>query len=339
MIKISLKGQRSNRTPFSYAEYKKLFIKNLEYTQKPEKADILIYSCFMDIQDDRKELKYIFTKRPDLKLVILSEEPLWDSLWSQNCFIKQGIVTIDNYDLPYTFLNHWTSKIYDFDKLPYFITTSDDFFSRYAFSFIRNCSFKPHHIKTLWKNAHNRLTFYAEFRDRREFDAYFPEYDVWGLSRYRTLIAQGVNDDGVLRIGKHWGKSIVRQLLPDWHLDKFVGLDQRSFIVSGIENTHQWNYITEKIFDAFATMGVPLYFAGSCHGITHIVPSQSYLNLYGLQVNDAIEKICSFTPDNEFIDAYHAAQSLLADTFSQPEFLMHERSRVVNEVTSELSKI
>jgi hypothetical protein len=110
-------------------------------------------------------------------------------------------------------------------------------------------------------------------------------------------------------------------------------------MISGIENTHQWNYVSEKIFDAFATLGVPLYFAGSYHAASRIVPPESFLNLYGVSVDGAIDNIRSFRPDNEFIDTYCAAQSMLANTFSQPEFLVQERLRVVSEVISELSYI
>jgi hypothetical protein len=339
MKKIYFKGQRSNRTPMSYPEYKKLFQRTIEYSLKPEDADFLIYSCFMDIQDDGKEIQRIFAQRPDIRLVILSEEPLWDSLWSKDCFSKKGSIQIGNHIYPYTYLNHWTTRIYDFEKIPYFITTCDDYFARYAFYFIRNSAFTKRDLKKLWQTAPNQIAFYAEFQDQPQFDIYFPEFDVWGLCRYRTLIAQGINIDGVVRIGKRWGNTVVRQLLPDWHLDKLAGLDKRSIMVSGIENTHQWNYVSEKIFDAFATLGVPLYFAGSYHEASCIVPPGSFLNLYGLSVDDAIEKICSFRPDSEFIDTYCAAQSMLADTFSQPEFLVQERFRVVSEVISELSRI
>jgi hypothetical protein len=338
-MKIFLKGQRSNRTPLSYPKYKNQFQKTIEYSLKPEDAELLIYSCFIDILDDYEEIKRIFAARPDIRLVILSEEPLWDSLWSKDCFSKKGIIQIDDHDYPYTFLNHWTTRIYDFEKIPYFITTNDDYFTRYAFYFIRNNAFKKSDIKKLWQTAPNQIAFYAEFRDQPQFDAYFPEYDVWGLCRYRTRIAQGINIDGVVRIGKYWGDTVVRQLLPDWHLDKLAGLDKRSFMVSGIENTHQWNYVSEKIIDAFATLSVPLYFAGSYHSASCIVPQESFLNLYGLSVDDAIEKIHSFRPDKEFIDTYCAAQSMLVDTFSQPEFLVQERLRVVSEVISELSAI
>ena len=213
----------------------------------PEDADFLIYSCFMDIQDDSEELRRIFDTKPEIRLVILSEEPLWDSLWSKDCFSKEGVIRVGDYSYAYTFLNHWTTRIYDFENIPYFITTNDDYFTRYAFLFARNRAFDNAELKSLWETAPNHLVFYAEFQDDTQFDAYFPEHDVWGLCRYRTVIAQGVNGDDVIRVGKRWGDTLVRQLLPDWHLDKLAGLDKRSFMVSGMR-THTSGTMFPKKF-------------------------------------------------------------------------------------------
>ena len=336
---ICLKGQRSNRTPLSYPEYQKLFQSKFKYTRKPEDADLLVYSCFMDIRDDVEELKRIYSARPNIQLVILSEEPLWDSLWSDNCFSKKGRIQIGDREYPYTFLNHWTTTIYDFENIPYFLTTGDDYFARYAFLFSRNRAYKASELKSLWDNVPTRIAFFAEFKDDAHFDAYFPEYDAWGLSRYRTLIAKEMKNDKVLRVGKGWGDTKARQLLPDWHLDKLAGLDRQSYMVSGIENTHQWNYVSEKIFDAFAVMAIPLYFANSYHGVFRFASEESFLNLYGLTVDQAVNRICSFKLTKEFMDAYRAVQSTLAEIFSQPMLLVNERMRVVSEVVSELEAI
>jgi hypothetical protein len=113
-------------------------------------------------------------------------------------------------------------------------------------------------------------------------------------------------------------------------------LDQRSFLVSAIENTHQWNYVAEKFFDAFAVQAIPLYYASPLHAAWRLVPSDAFLNLYGIPVEQAIAKIASFHPDNHFIDAYLEAQTRLARLFSQPRDLAEERRRVVAQVVAEL---
>jgi hypothetical protein len=281
------------------------------------------------------EIEWILTLRPDIQLVILSEEPLWDTLYSDNCLSKRMRFSVGEREYPCVFLNHSTTRIFDFEKIPYFLTSSDDYFARYSFLFTRNCALKAEELKSLWANAPIRVAFYAECRDEVLFDVDFPEHDILGLSRYRTLVARAMEGDGIIRIGKGWGNTIVRQLLPDWHLDKLAALDRNSFIVSGIDNTHQWNYISEKIFDAFAVLAVPLYFGSRTHGVMRIVPAESFINVYGLTVDQAVEKICSFKPDKSYIDQYCEAQLMLAEMFSQPMSLVQERVRIVTEIISE----
>jgi len=339
MKKIFLMGQRANRTPLSYPEYRKLFQKRLEYAQKPEDADFLVFSCLMDLRDNADQVGRIFSLRPDIKLVILSEEPLWDTLWSGDFSSKNMNVDVGARAYPCVFLNHVTTRIYDFEEIPYFLTTSDDYFVRYSFLFARNRAFKGGELESLWVGAPVRTAFYAEYRDDAQYDVQYPRHDVWGLSRYRTLVARGIEGAGVVRVGKGWGSKVRRQTLPDWHLDKLAALDRRSFIVSGIDNTHQWNYISEKIFDAFAVLAVPLYFASRLHGVMRIVPQESFLNLHGLSAGQAVEKIRSFRPDKSFIDQYRAAQNKLSETFSQPISLLQERYRVVSEVVSEFEAL
>jgi hypothetical protein len=289
----------------------------------------------MDVRDDTDKIKEIYSLKPDIQLVVLSEEPLWDSLWSGDCFSKKGSIRIEEFEYSYTFLNHWTTNIFDFEKIPYFITTNDDYFARYSFLFARNCDFKAAEIKSMWEKAPIRIAFYAEFQDDSQFDAFFPEFDVWGLCRYRTLVAHEMRGSGIVRVGKRWGDTPARQLLPDWHLDKLAALDRQSFIISGIENTHHWNYVSEKLFDAFAAMAIPLYYAAPFHGVYRFASPESFINLYGLSVDQAVSKILSFKPDANFLDAYLDTQQKLCKVFSEPRNLVQERHRVVSEILSE----
>jgi hypothetical protein len=339
MRKISLMGRRANRTPFSYPEYKQLFQKRFEYVEKPEDADYLVFSCLMDMRDNEDEIGRILVLRPDIQLVILSEEPLWDTIYSDIFLLKRMKFSVGEREYSCVFLNHSTTRIFDFVKMPYFLTTSDDYFARYSFLFTRNCALKAEELKSLWANASIRVAFYAEYREEDRFDAHFSEHDILGLSRYRTLVARDMKGDGIIRVGKGWGRTIVRQLLPDWHLDKLAALDRNCFIVSGIDNTHQWNYISEKIFDAFAVLAVPLYFGSGAHGVMRMVPAESFINVYGLTVDKAVEKIRRFRPDKSFLDQYCAAQCMLAEIFSQPMLLAQERVRVVSEIISEFDAL
>lgn len=122
-------------------------------------------------------------------------------------------------------------------------------------------------------------------------------------------------------------------------MDKLATLDSDCLIVSGIENTHQWNYISEKIFDAFAVLAVPLYYGSPKHGVERIVPAEFFINLDELSVDQATEKISSFRQDKSFIDQHRLAQSMLSESFSQPMSLVEERTRVVTELISEFDAL
>ncbi|MGD9212248.1 MAG: hypothetical protein PVI90_15815, partial [Desulfobacteraceae bacterium] len=217
MKKIILMGQRANRTPFSYPAYKELFQRRFKYVDKPETADFLVYSCLMDIRNDADKISRIFSIRPDLQLVVLSEEPLWDTLWSGDFLSKKSKVRIRDAEYPFYFLNLFTTRIYDFEKIPYFITTNDDYFARYAFLFARNRTYNKLELLSFWDKAPIRTAFYAEHRNEVQYDANFSINDVWGLSRYRTLVAEGLHGNGIIRRGRGWESMKMRQSLPDWH--------------------------------------------------------------------------------------------------------------------------
>lgn len=337
MTKIALLGQRTCCTPFFHTEYRSSFQQHYNLVDRPEHADIIICSLAIEVRDNIGKIRECITHNPDLKLVVISEEPLWDTIWGGDFTLKEGLLHIGGKDYPYTVLNHFTTKIFDFEKIPYFLTTNDDFSLKYSTLFGRNCSYRSAELLALWKNAQKRAVFYAERREEAIHDFRFSDLDLFGLSRYRTLIASGLQGNGIVKVGHGWGSTVHRHKIPDWHQDKLTDLDQQAFLISGIENTHQWNYVTEKIFDAFAVLGVPLYFASPSHSVMRLVPPESFINLYGLSVGAAIEKIRSFKPDLAFAERYLEAQSRLFEIFSDPANLVRERERVVSEITSELN--
>ncbi|WP_291316528.1 glycosyltransferase family 10 [Desulfuromonas sp.] len=339
MKKIHIMGKRAHRTPLSYPEYKKIAQRYFEYTPKPEDADFLVFSFKLDMLENMEEVNDLLSKRPDMRLVILSEEPLWDTVWGGEFLSKKSKVLLGDREHPVVVLNHFTTSIYDYESIPYFVTTSDDYFARYSYLFSRNRNLKGSDLTALWGKASLRAAFYAENRDNPQYDVHFSSLDVWGLSRYRTLVAKGMAGAGVARVGQGWGETVRRQQLPDWHLDKLAALDRGVFFASGLENTHQWNYVSEKIFDAFAVQGVPLYFASADHGVMRLVPPGSFVNLYGLNPDAAIERLKGFRPDKEFLDRYLEAQFMLHGVFSNSMNLARERRRIVGEIVAEFEVI
>jgi hypothetical protein len=305
----------------------------------PEEADILVAGFSKDFKDESERLSILLNKKPSLRLVILSEEPLWDSLWSGEFWKPKGSFVDGSFNCQFDIFNHVTTPIYHFQKFPYFITTSDDYFVRYHNFFRRNAQLSDEDILSVWQQAPIRQAYFAENRSGATYDFSNKELDMFGLSSFRTGITELANNPGVLRVGQGWGGEIKRQTLPDWHLDKLATLNRQSFIVSAIENTHQRSYISEKIFDAFAVLGIPLYVASPQHSVHRVLSEGSYINLYGLSITEAIDTINSFEPTIEFLSAYRQTQASLAELFNDAEGFWAERKRVINQIINSISEI
>ena len=339
MKKVYLFGRHANRTPFAYSGYAQQLRKHFEYVTRPEDADFLVLGFSIDIRENAREIARIQALRPQVQLVVVSEEPLWDTVWSGDFLSRKTAVNIGDQRIEYHVLNHCTTKIFDFVNIPYFLTTNDDYFVRYANFFKRNRQYTVSKIRALWSHAPIQAAFYAENRIGEKFDIVLPEHDIYGLCNFRTQIATSYPGQKVIRVGQGWGETVKRQAVPDWHLDKLTALDGNSYIVSAIENTHQQHYVTEKIFDAFSVMGVPLYFSSSLHGVSRLLPEGAFVNLFGLSVQNAIMKAMSFEPNNEFVESYRQAQVKLADMFSDPSVFILERQRAVSEIVAEFQQL
>src|SRR5690606_18529148 len=110
-----------------YPVYRQLLRRFVDYVESPEDADLLILGFRADISENFEPLLRARDRRPNLRLLVVSEEPLWDTLWSGDFRALRGEVKDRLGVIQYTALNHFTSDIFDWRSIPYFITTSDDF--------------------------------------------------------------------------------------------------------------------------------------------------------------------------------------------------------------------
>lgn len=337
--RVHLFGRHHNRTPMYYAPYRRLFKRHVDYVDDIWKADTVVTGFDVDIQSATADLAAKTSIRPEMQFLVVSEEPLWDTVWSATLTETSGLAGGGADAIPYSVANHFNSNVFKFEKLPYFITTDDKFFQRYARQFQRNAALSVEELLAFWQAAPIRAAFYAERRLEERYDLFLPELGVRGLCAWRTRLAEGTKRGPIVRVGQGWDPGAARrQSLPDWHLDKLAALDGRALIVSGLENTHHPDYITEKPFDAFAALGVPLYYAEPRHRIHEICPSGGFLNLYGHSEEEAVELIDAFEPDAAFAYAYLETQNSLAGLFSDPEILNRERARVVSAVLGMLQR-
>ena len=110
-------------------------------------------------------------------------------------------------------------------------------------------------------------------------------------------------------------------------------------LFSALENTLVRNYVTEKVFDAFAMCSFPVYYADREHRIFDLVDQDSFLNLYGFTEKSAAKLISDWSPKGMSVEKYFNSIKSLSALFCDPGNLMFERERVVSETMKLISKV
>lgn len=308
IIKYFLAGNHSHRTPLSYCNFQNSLLKNgIQRTLNVDEADFLVTGFSADIPDLMKHRKY-----RDKPILIVSEEPLWDITWSKTVDLSQVAQegTFNNTSFNYFHLNHFNSDIFNFNRIPYFLLTDSKYISRYILAFQKILKLSKNQILNHWNSLPRNIAFVQEKRLDPSHEYVFDERNPVKLSKFRTELAMNIEMENILIEGKGWpsqspyANPAMRQEIPDWHLDKLTKLNKSFRFVSAIENVHFKTYITEKIFDAYASFSIPIYYADSDHFIHGLVPGESFVNLYGHTVESAVELIQSFEPSLEFAENY-----------------------------------
>lgn len=325
--------------PLSYPAYKVFFEKRIVYVNNPKKSDVVILSFFKDIIQNFDVLVDALTYNPRLKLVLLSEEPFWDSIMNNGFVNYIDVVSLNGVFFEIYNLNHVTTKIYDFRFIPYFVTTDDRFFSRYACFFKRNSVLKKEEVLSRWSVQPYKYSFLAEKREGDVYNAVFPSVNVRGLCEFRTKLAFKSLAYKSSVSGFGWDGREKRQTLADWHLDKLTSLDSQTFMMSALENTHHNHYLTEKLFDAFSIGAIPFGYYSDDHKIHQLVEPESFINLYGLDVDEAWLTLEQFEVDENYVEGYLKSQKRLAALFCDVSNLSLERLRTVAQVVNELEAI
>lgn len=328
-LSVTLCGDHRHRTPLAYDAYRPLVRERIDIVDDPRDADVLVFGFSKDIATLPKHLLASARKR-SAKLVVLSEEPLWDTVWSKNSHLMTARDERSGAD--YFNLNHFTTDIFSFATFPYFITTHDSYFARYRSLLFRNSSLNASDFLDIWSEASTSYAFIAEKRLEEAYDVR-TEGGAIGLSRFRSSLAEAMKGPGTLIRGAGWAAGPRRQQVPDWHLEKLADLDRSTRCLSAIENTFWDTYVTEKIFDAYATCSIPITYAssGSASWLR-----DSAVNVYGMDVTSAAAKLTAFVPDRAFANRYRESTMRLTEYFMQLDTLHAERTRVATKVVSHL---
>ena len=317
-LTVALHGPHARRTPLAYPHLAPLWADHLRFVTGP--ADLAVHGHPHDV---------ITTHR---RPVLLSEEPLWDALWSPDPLAD--VITLPTGRV--TQRNHHTSAIFAHHRIPTFLLTDPRYVGAYQRLFARNAALTPADWRDRFAARARDAVFMAEWRDTADYDFAFPEGDVAGLCRWRTRLALAATGR-VLRQGAGWPGSGTRFDLTDWHGDKLRQLDHHARIVSGVENTHQPAYLSEKLFDAFAVGSLPLYVASPAHRVHDLgLPPGSWINLHGLTPEQAAQVLPA--AGAEALADYARAQRLLRDLFTD-DCVAAERARLRAAVVEDLQRL
>lgn len=338
-LRVFIYGRHQTRVVLNYKAYAPHFEGDIELVDEPRRADMLIVGFDTDLVQNSEEILRFVDETPSMRLVVLSEEPLWDSIWSKQYKSKCSRLIIGGRELPVSVLNHVTTKIFDFDRIPYYVTTRDVYAQRYASLLNRFSDETPSSLRERWISAPQQYASVAERREGAQYSVRDPGIDLVGLCSYRSELASALQARGGLCLGKGWHADAPRQSLPDWHLDKLARLDRQVFRLSALENTHLNNYITEKMFDAFSVGAYPVYSAGKHHRVREFVASEAFLNVFGMAPSAAAEAVAAFEPSLSNAEAWLESKSKMVSLFVSADTLIAERARVAMEVKKELRAI
>lgn len=335
-------GGYRNRNPLAYAPIGRVLGDRVLYVDSPADAEIVVISHFKDFDFFGPEIVAMLTKWPKLRLVLLSEEPFWDSCWTPDPFTRHQRIETDAGEVAVTLLNHETSAIYSNARIPYFLLTDSKYLTRYRRLFARNAGLSAEDWLRHFRQTRLDAVFLAARRKTRALSPNFGSDSLLGLSVWRSQMAEHCIEASfqgrVLCEGQGWTQGPRRQDLPDWHGDKIARFDLATRYMAAFENTHQRDYISEKIWDAFALGAIPLYLAGPDHALHRLIGSDGWINFHA-----SLPQIPAFdatTPVTmAMAERYSSQQARLASYVNDTEMIAVEYERFADKLIAELAGI
>ena len=331
-MKIALLGRHSNRTPIAYHSYSSILPGDIQLVPSIEEADAVVLGFEIDLLSLSEEQQELLANRRDIRLLVISEEPLWDTVWASD--YQSRVVQLPT-GIQYECYNHFNSSLFKFERIPYFLTTNNHFLVRYRAMLQANSFVTAREIEKHWSSAQYKGAFFLERRDDRRYAVQGADGEPLGLSFLRSSIAAKFYGlEGYLVTGKGWRAQGARQLSADWHLEKLSVCKNNAAVLMAAENTYHCNYVTEKVFDSYACLAVPLVYGGLGHRYSELLPNESYVNLRGLTTDKVFEAVETIVFDSDFIARYQSDIQVLIDQTLTAENLAMERHRVVSELAS-----
>ncbi|MGR3458073.1 MAG: glycosyltransferase family 10 domain-containing protein [Pseudooceanicola nanhaiensis] len=336
MIRVAVLGDYAHRQPLAYAQIRARCLRDIRVEADPARADIVAVAHSKDLDSHAATLRGLGAGQT---LVLLSEEPFWDTIWGHDPTRRDLVHPAPDGPLAAIQLNHRTSTIYRFKRIPYFLLTEGHFRTRYRHWFARNAARSEASWQAHFAQVPGQAAFMAARRHSPRYDVDFPGTPLRSLSNLRTRIAEACGGHGTVRLGRGWEDGAIRQDLTDWHLQKYLALAGGYRFVSALENTHDPDYVTEKLFDAYAAGSIPLYLAGPGHRVHELAGTGSWLNLWETDPAEVPGRMRAFETGAETADAYAAQQRRLAALFASADAWEAEYDRLKAALVAEFTTV
>ncbi|WP_181389517.1 glycosyltransferase family 10 domain-containing protein [Pseudoprimorskyibacter insulae] len=320
----------------AYPQIRAEVCRRIQLVERPESADLVVVAHSKDLDSHATQLARL---SPSQRLALLSEEPFWDTVWGYGPLARDLQHPTKHGTLRVAQLNHQTSAIFQFRQIPYFLLTDTHYTTRYGVWFSEMAHYRPADWAEHFKAVNGRTAFVMAHRQSPRYDVAFAGTEVQSLCNQRTAVAEACRGNDVMYLGQRWQDGPPRQTITDWHLDKYLRLKNRFHFVSAIENTHQHQYITEKIFDAWAVGAVPLYMAGPKHRVHQLALPGTWLNLMDIQPEDVPAHLAAHVQTPEFLEAYTAQQKIIARLVGTSETWRAELERLGQALVHEFSQL
>lgn len=277
-VKYFLLGEKTSVCIFSYDTYSTYLSEYFERVWDYEKADIIIISHANDIFNNLKCTLPIL-ENPSLKIFLLSEEPLWDSMCENTLNPKLDKMNLDfsDFNLEINLINHSSSDLFDYEEIPFFLTTNKQYIINYILSLKHLSSINEKNILSHWKNK--KYNFCAIERNTigNSVFRFKSSSDIPILSQERSKFCLKLQKDldKTFIFGEGWD-SLNKDIMHSenlrhtiysshkscfWHKEKLHFLQKNAQFLMSSENTMCKNYITEKFFDGPTTLSIPLFIA------------------------------------------------------------------------------
>lgn len=337
-ITILLSGGYRNRNPLAYHAIRHELGARVALVDDPADAQILLISHFKDLELFGAEIAGALRRWPGLRLVMLSEEPFWDSCWMPDPFGRRQHIVLGSRSFDCTVLNHTTTRIFEAARIPYFLLTDPRYMHHYRPLLARNAGWGAQEWVRQFRDAPNDAVFVMARRLSPALARAHRGDALRGLSVWRTRFARSCTGPRVARIGAGWDAGPPRQDLPDWHADKLARFDLATRYMGAFENTHHAEYVTEKIWDAFAVGAIPLYVAGAGHAVFRLIGADGWLNFHA-QLREAPSFDARRAVDPDFAAAYARLQERLALLFGDHAAIAAEYDRLCSALLAELAAV